>query len=158
NRELKIYQLDVASAADDVAIAKTKRLPSLQTDIYGSGLLAPISFTYDRGAFGTYPGIGPVPNTKTEVTAERSFNVLATSQLKQPLTQLYRLNLAVRSREAARQIEEEEARKSEHELVRDVRKAYYAILQTRSAIKSNHASLASLTELHRVLQDRLKLE
>jgi len=158
NRQIKIQQLEAASAQDDVAIAKTHRLPSLQTDIYASGLLAPISFEYERGAFGTFPDIGPVPNTKTKVTAERSFNVLATGQLKQPLTQLYRLNLSVRALEANQQIAAEEVRKTEQEMLRDVRKSYYAILQTRSAAKANQVSVASLSELHRVLLDRLKLE
>jgi outer membrane protein TolC/anti-anti-sigma regulatory factor len=158
NRQLKIQQLDAASAKDDVAIAKARRLPSFKTDIYGSGLLAPISFEFDRGAFGTFKDIGPVPDTKTKVTAERSFNVAVVGQLQQPLTQLYRLNLGVRAREIGAQIAAEEARQTEQEMVRDVRRAYFAIVQARSAAVTNHVSVASLMELQRVLADRVQLQ
>src|SRR5262249_49831531 len=41
NRQIKIQGLELAKAGDDVAIAKTKRLPSLSADLYGSGLLSP---------------------------------------------------------------------------------------------------------------------
>ena len=74
NRQLRIAALEVEKAGLDVEIAKTKRLPSLSTDLYGSGMLAPISFQIDAGAFGTYPATGPIPNEKTKITNEREFN------------------------------------------------------------------------------------
>src|SRR5262245_39669588 len=49
NRQLRIAALEIEKAALDVDIAKTKRLPQLSTDLYGSGLLAPISFQVDAG-------------------------------------------------------------------------------------------------------------
>ena len=107
NRQIKIQELELARAADDVAIARTRRLPSLSADLFGSGLLAPFSFEFDRGVFGTFPGIGPVPATNTKVTAERSFNVFVDGQVRQPLSQLYRINLGVRAQEAMRKVDEQ---------------------------------------------------
>jgi outer membrane protein TolC len=158
NRQLKIDRLDVESAKDDIAIAKTKRLPSLQTDVYGSGLLAPFSFEFEKGAFGTFPATGPIPSEDTKVEAEQTFSVLVTSQLKQPLSQLYRINMAIKAKEAAHGIAKEQVRKSEQEMLRDLRKAYYNLLQTSSSYRAKQASIASLTELHRVLTDRVKQE
>jgi outer membrane protein len=156
NRELKIQQIQAAISNAEVAIAKTKRLPSLSTDVYASGLLAPISFEFDRGAFGTYEDIGPIPDTKTKVTAERSFNIFAMMQVRQPLSQLYRINLGIRAKEAEQKMAEQVARRTEQEVVRQVRSAYYAVLQTRSAFKASEASVASLSELRRVLFDRVQ--
>jgi outer membrane protein len=156
NRQLKIDQLNATSAKLDIAIAKTKRLPSLSTDIYGSSLLSDLSFEFEKGAFGDFPSTGPIPNEDTKVTAKRSFNVVATGQLKQPISQLYRINLGIKAREVQHKISLEDARKTEQEIVRDVRRAYYALLQTESALKANRATVESLTELDRVTTDRLQ--
>ena len=156
NRQIKIQELDLAKAADDVAIAKTKRLPSFSADLYGSGLLAPFSFEFDRGVFGTFPGIGPVPANNTKVTAERSFNLFANGQVRQPFSQLYRINLGVRAQQALNKVAEEQVRQKRQEVLHDVRRTYYAIVQTRSARQANQALLLSLRELQRVLQQRLQ--
>ena len=156
NRELKIQQFQAAISDAEVGIAKTKRLPSITTDIYASGLLAPISFEFERGAFGTYENIGPIPDTNTKVTAERSLNIFATAQVRQPLSQLYRINLGIRAKETERKMAEQVARRTEQEIVRQVRSAYYAVLQTRSAFKASESSVASLSELRRVLFDRVQ--
>jgi outer membrane protein TolC len=158
NRQLRIDQLNMESSKDDVAIAKTRRLPSLSTDVYASGLLAPFSFEFERGAFGTFASTGPIPSTDTKVEAEQTFAVAVLAQLKQPISQLYRINMAVKAKEASHGIALAQVRKSEQQLVRDVRKAYYGLLQTVSAYKANQASVTSLTELHRVLVDRMKEE
>ena len=156
NRQLKIEKLNADSSKLDIAIAKSKRLPSLSTDIYGSSLLSDLSFEFEKGAFGDFPSTGPIPNEDTKVTAKRSFNVVATGQLQQPISQLYRINLGVKTREVQHKISLEEARKTEQQVVHDVRLAYYAILQTQSAVKANRATVASLTELERVTADRLQ--
>jgi outer membrane protein len=158
NRKLRISKHDAESAKQDVAIAKTRRLPSVSTDIYGSGLLSEFSLEFERGAFGDFPSTGPIPDEDTKVTAERSFNVFATAQVTQPITQLYRLNLGIRAQEMNQKIALEETRKTEQEVVYEVRRAYYALLQTRSASAANRAAIASLKELHRVLRDRLLQE
>jgi outer membrane protein TolC len=66
--------------------------------------------------------------------------------------------MGIKAKEAAAGIAKEQVRKSEQEMVRDLRKAYYNLLQTSSSYKAKQASIASLTELHRVLNDRVKQE
>jgi outer membrane protein TolC/anti-anti-sigma regulatory factor len=156
NRQIQIQRLEVVKAQDDVAIAKTKRLPSLSADLFGSGLLNPINFEFEQGVFGTFPGIGPIPATNTKITADRAFNLLAIGQVQQPVSQLYRINLGIQAREAGRKIAAAQASRTEQEVLHDVRRAYYAIVQTRSAREANQSLLLSLRELQRVLQDRLQ--
>ncbi|HEX7286976.1 MAG TPA: TolC family protein [Candidatus Angelobacter sp.] len=158
NLQIKIQQLELSKANDSVAIAKTKRLASFSTDLYGSGLLAPISFTFDRGALGTFPATGPIPDKKTEITAPRNFNFFVNTQVRQPISQIYRINLGVRAQEAGKKIASEQARQLDQQVVHDVREAYLAIVQTRSALVANRSRLSSLRELSRVLQARLQLQ
>src|SRR5215467_10227678 len=156
NRQIRIQGLELDKAADDVAIAKERRLPSLSTDLYGSGLLSPFSFEFQPGDFGTFPATGPIPATKTKVTAERTFNVFVNGQVRQPLSQLYRINLGVGAREAMQKVAAAQAHKNEQEVLHNVRRAYYAIVQTRSAREANQSLVLSLRELQRVLQERLQ--
>src|SRR5262249_7623470 len=68
NRSLKIATLDVDKSKWQVAEAKTKRLPAFNTTILGSELLNELSFTFEKGAFGSFPSTGPIPNKDTKVT------------------------------------------------------------------------------------------
>jgi outer membrane protein TolC len=52
----------------------------------------------------------------------------------QPLSQLFRINLNVRLNEAARDVEREALRSARLEVVKNVKRLYYAILQTESAL------------------------
>ena len=68
NRNLKIVSLSLDGSKEKLAAEKTRRLPSFSTYIFASQLLAPINFTVPAGQFGSYPGIGPIPATNTDIT------------------------------------------------------------------------------------------
>ncbi len=61
NRGVQNAALDAAKAGEKLAQLRTKLLPALSLYALGSQQLRPIDFTLDRGIFGVYPGIGPVP-------------------------------------------------------------------------------------------------
>ena len=61
NKSLANATLQVEKAANDLASAKTHRLPQFQVEAQASQLLQPVHLTFPRGAFGTFDGIGPVP-------------------------------------------------------------------------------------------------
>jgi hypothetical protein len=60
--------LDVEKSVDELSAAKTKFFPAFNLSVLAGSLLKPIDFTFDQGVFGTYPGIGPVPNEDTAIT------------------------------------------------------------------------------------------
>src|SRR5215472_2137120 len=74
NRTLKVASLDVDRSKWQIAEFKTNRLPAFSGTVLGSQLLTEPSFTFKEGAFGTFPGIGPVPGKNTEVTSPRRPN------------------------------------------------------------------------------------
>jgi len=78
-----------------------------------------------------------------------------TSQVSQPLSQLIRINLGIRSAEASQEIERERARAQQLSVVDQVKRMYFAILQTQSALGALEKGIALYRELDRTLQVRV---
>src|SRR2546427_9977772 len=110
NRMVANAALQVEKSDQDVAIARTKRLPTFKVELQGSQLLRPINLTFARGAFADLPGIGPVPADNATITTAARMNFVLDAQASQPLTQLIKLNLSVRLNEASREYQREQLR------------------------------------------------
>jgi outer membrane protein len=155
NVELQSAQLQVEKAEASLATARTRRLPTFEIEVSASQLLTPVEFSFPKGAFGTFPGTGPIPDTDTTVRMERQPTVYSTSQIAQPLTQLFRINLGVKSAAVGRELERERARSARLSVVSAVKRLYYAVLQTRSALAALDADLTFSRELVRTMEVRL---
>jgi outer membrane protein len=155
NRQLQSARLEIEKADADVATARTRRLPVFELEVTASQLLSPVDFAFPQGAFGTFPDIGPIPNANTTVSVPRQPTYFVSSQVSQPISQLFRIGLGVKSATTAREIERERARGDELTVVNNVKRAYYAILQTESALAANTEAIALYRELQRTVQVRV---
>jgi outer membrane protein len=155
NRSVANASMQVDKAEQDIAVARSRRLPSFTIEAQGSQLLRPINLTFARGAFGEFPGIGPVPGNDTNITTPARLNFVVTAEAQQPLTQLIKLNLNVRLNEAMREYERERVRDARLGLVDEIRRLYYSIAQTRSALDASDHTLAMLRELDRLVTVRM---
>jgi len=155
NRSLATARLEVEKAEAVLAASKTRRLPSFETTLTGSQLVTPVNFSFPAGAFGTFPGIGPVPNTDTNVTTPQQFSIYASAQVTQPLTQLKRINLGVEANAATVALERERVREQQLSLVNSVKRLYFAILQTQSSVTASDEAIALYRELDRTLDVRV---
>jgi len=158
NRSLKIAALEVDKSKWQIAEVKTKRLPSLSGSVLGSQLLNEVSFNFPAGAFGTIPGVGPFPATDTKITTPRQPVAYVVSQATQPLSQLYKINLGVRTQELSAKINSEKARAERQDLVKEVKQAYYAVLQSESEVEAADANVKQYQELDRVVLQRVSHE
>src|SRR5262245_51290654 len=68
NRTVANAAIAVDKADRDIADARTRRLPSFTVEAQASQLLRPVDVTFSRGAFGTVPGIGPIPTEDATIT------------------------------------------------------------------------------------------
>ena len=66
NRSLKIASLDVDKSKWELAAVKTKRLPSMNGYLLGSGNLTSPTFTFKQGTFGSINNI-PIPAKNTAI-------------------------------------------------------------------------------------------
>jgi len=155
NRQLQSAVLQVRKADADVAAARTRRLPVFETELMASQLLTPVDFGFPQGAFGDYPGIGPIPSTDTTLSVPRQPTYYVSAQLSQPLSQLFRINLGIESAGTTRAIENERVRAERLSLINNVKRLYFAILQTASALAANDEAIALYRELGRTLQARV---
>jgi outer membrane protein len=150
NRSAKNAKLEVEKASDKVAALRTRRLPSFKLTTLVSQPLSTFDTNFEKGVFGTYPGIGPVPAENTVVTSSTNTTALMLAQVSQPLTQLRRIGLQIKQQEVGQQISQAELRATEQTIVNEVKRAYYAILQTQGATKAAEESVRLYRELDRV--------
>jgi outer membrane protein TolC len=155
NRTVANAALQVEKADHDIANARSYRLPSFKVETQGSQLLKPIDVTFDRGAFGDIPGVGPIPATDTIIRTPARLNFLISAEAQQPLTQLIKVNLNVHLSEAAKSYQREVLRDARLGLVDEIRRVYYAIGQTGAALDANIKNIALLQELNRVVAMRV---
>lgn len=152
NRSVENAQLDVYSFDDQLKALKTKRLPSFKVSALVSQPLTKFEQTFEKGVFGTYASTGPIPSEDVTVSSSRNPTAVVDAKVVQPLSQLYKINLNLRQLELGRGISEQDLRLKQQSVVNEVKRAYYAILQTESAFESTEASVKLYRELDRVTE------
>ena len=153
NREVKNAQLGVGKADDDVAVARTYRLPKFEFNaLAGQQLLSP-DFTFTKGVLGNYPNVGPIPDRDTKMSTPSRPTAILLGQVTQPLSQLHRIRLNIKQAALATDIAREQLRGQEQTVINNVKRTYYAVVQTESALQSVRQALAFYRELERVTGD-----
>jgi outer membrane protein TolC len=149
NHAIKMAQLGIDKAEEDVAIARTSRLPLLHMYTLVSGNLAKNDIKIPNPAANQFPGLGPF----FLLTQERKPSLVFAATVVQPLSQQYRIGLGIKLQRVSEQMAEAKFRQQKNETIDQVKKTYYAILQTRSALGSLDQAVRSYQELDRVTGD-----
>lgn len=150
NREAKNARLEIEKADDKLHAYRTRRLPSFK---FSSLVLQPLNTfdtTFEKGVFGTYPGNVPVPLEKTVIKSSKNTSALFLGEVTQPLTQLRRIGFQIKQQELELEISETQLRATEQSLINEVKRAYYAILQTEGAVRPAEELVKLYYELDRV--------
>ena len=145
NRSIRNARLNVDKGEDEIRSIRTSRLPS--THFYAlvsqdmvkheTNLTNPVTI---------FPGIGPF---FTLSTPSRPTAVFA-AQVLQPISQQYRIGLAIDAVKLARDEEQQKLRSEEQSLVNNIKQTYYGILQSESALENVRDEVKSYRELDRV--------
>ena len=155
NRAFDNARVAQEQAAQDIAQARSRRLPSLTAEGQISRLLRPVEVTFPAGAFGTLDSIGAVPSVDTTITTPLQTNLVLNASVSQPITGLLKATIVVRQSEAAHAIAIEHVRAARLGIVNHVRRTYYAILQSLSALQAADTNGRLLAEVARVVQTRV---
>jgi outer membrane protein TolC len=150
NRQIKTSALEVTKYEHRIAAAKTYRLPEFKTTVTGSQLLSAMNFKFDQGVFGNYSELGPIPSKDTVISTARRPMVVLNGQINQPLSQLYRIGLTLKQLGVGREIAEQQLRAQQQTIINNVKQAYYAMLQTQSALGAMDEAIKLYRELDRV--------
>lgn len=155
NREIHTARLQIDSAEADLAATRTHRLPAFQLETQASQLLMPVDFSFPQAAFGTIPGIGPLPPTDTSFSVPRQPTMYVFAEASQPISQLFKIGLGISSAEKARDVARERARGEQLSVINNVKRLYFSILQTQSALTATNEAIALYRELDKTLQVRV---
>jgi outer membrane protein TolC len=142
NISLKIAGLDVNKSNWDVAAA-------ISTYLFASGDLNSPTFTFSQGIFGKINGL-PNPSETTIINLSQGVTGFADAQVAQPITQLYKIHLVIKEKQLSSDMASQQLRGKRQSVVADVKQAYYAVLQTESALKSADATVKQYEETDRV--------
>lgn len=150
NRLVKNSALEAQKYDLRVGTARTRRLPQFQFATLGGELMHSFDFTFDQGVFGTYPGIGPVPGSRTKIRNPARFTTYITGALDQPITQQYRIGLAIRATELGRMIAREDVRAERQKIAAQVRTAYFELVATQAGVDAAREAVRTMEEAQRV--------
>jgi outer membrane protein TolC len=151
NRKLDNAALEVQKATDDLAAARTRQFPSVNLDAFAGYNLLQQEFTVNQGAMGTFPATGPIPATSVALPSQSGFTPLVSASISQPLLQLYRLGLVIDQHGIQQSMAEQGLRGQRHELVKQVKEQYYAILKTQSSLQATNESIVFYRELSKLV-------
>ncbi|MGA8872126.1 MAG: TolC family protein [Candidatus Acidiferrales bacterium] len=150
NRLVKNSLLEAQKYDFEVRTARSRRLPQFQFSMLGGELLQPFDFTFEKGTFGTYPGVGPIPGTNAKVHTPAVFTTYLTGSVDQPLTQQYKISLGIHATELGRDIAREDVRAEREKIAAEVRDAYFNLVAIQANVDAARDAVKTLEEAQRV--------
>jgi len=150
NRLVKNSMLEAQKYDFQVNTARSRRKPQFQFSMLGGELLHPFDFTFDKGVFGTYPGVGPIPGTNAKVHTPAVFTTYLTGSIDQPLTQQYKIGLGIHATELGRDIAREEVRAERQKIAAEVRNAYFNLFAIQANVDAAREAVQTFEEAQRV--------
>jgi outer membrane protein len=158
NRDIHISKIEIIKAQEIVAQAKTDYLPKLDANVLAGVPLQPLNFRVPAGSLGTFPATGPIPATDTNIHSPVRFGAFVNASATQPLTQLFKVNLAVKQARLGIDLAKEGVRAQSQDTVRQVKEAYYQVAELQAQVASARAAVRSLSELSTLTEQRLAKE
>jgi outer membrane protein TolC len=153
NRQVRNAQLAIGKAEDQLAAARTYRRPKFEFNMLAGQQLMSPDFTFTKGVLGNYANVGPIPDHDIKMSTPFRPTAIFSGQITQPLSQLHRIRLNIKQVELSGDISREQLRGQQQSVVNNVKRTYYAIVQTESALDSVRQALAFYRELDRVTGD-----
>jgi outer membrane protein TolC len=156
NRQVKNAALDVSKSGHMLAAVRTRRLPNFEVIVGENWLLNP---PQNFNALGGTPGVLPIPipiTSAPDLVSSRQPTALMTGLMAQPLSQQYRIGLNISMHGVMRDITREQLRAKRQDVVNDVKRTYFNILQTQSSLESTEEDIKFLRELNRLASNYLR--
>ncbi len=150
NRLVKNSALEAQKYDFQVSTMRSRRLPHFQFSVLGGELLQPFDFTFAKGVFGTYPGIGPLPSTDAKVHTPARLTANITGGMDIPLSQQYKIGLGIRATELGRDIAKEDVRAERQKIAAEVRTTFFDLVATQAAVDAAREEVRTLEESQRV--------
>jgi outer membrane protein len=147
NRSIQQAALSASGVDDALKAARTQRLPQFKFSSTAGVMLTRPTITFDRGAFGDYPGIGPIPDNNVSIASPRKLTAVLSSEINVPITQQIKIRLNLNQLDVRKKSAGQQVRLTRQQVIKQVRQTYYSIVQGQSAMHAVEQTLALLREL-----------
>jgi outer membrane protein len=155
NPGVRAAALAVERDGEAIAAARTRYLPALSGQAQAGKLLQPVELEFRKGALGTLPGVGPVPERDTTVRSGQDLTASVSSSLMQPITQLYTARQGVRLAEIGRDADRAALRAERSQLVADVKRLYHQLIAAEGSLAAAAEQLSTQRELARIASQQV---
>lgn len=158
NSSLKTASLETQRSANDLAANRTRRFANTQIIGLGAQLVTKPSVTFPAGSLGVYSATGPIPSTNKKIEIARKPAGTVDLSVSQPLTTQYELHLRLKALDLGVQATRQDQQKTRLEVVDQVRRAYYVVVEAQRALDSLQASLPYYEESNRLALEHRRKE
>jgi outer membrane protein len=155
NPGVRAAAIAVERDGEAIAAQRTRYLPSLSGKAHAGQLLMPVEIDFQKGAFGTVPGVGPFPERDTTVKSSQDLTASVTSSLLQPITQLYTVRQGVRLAELGRDADRAALQADRAEIVASVKRLYHQLVAAEGSLAAAVEQLAAQQELARIASQQV---
>lgn len=155
NTQIKNGRIEVDITGDKIAAARTHLFPEIHLNAMGLQLLAPLNFEFNKGVFGNYKEIGPIPSEKISVTTDQKPVLFINTSMTYPISQITRIKLGIKQAELSRTIAQAKLNLQKQQTASQVRHAYYKILETQDSSKVLDSTRDLFLEIERITKNYL---
>jgi outer membrane protein len=155
NAELKNDDLEVSIARDRTRVAKSYLFPKVDISAMGLQLLAPLNFTFNKGVFGKYPLIGPIPSERINVTTDQRPVLFTNVAFVQPILQLPKIMLGVKQSEIAATLAQQKRVVAQQAITNQIKRAYLRGVELESGLRVTQDTSLMFKEVDRMTQEYL---
>lgn len=117
---------------------------------------------FTKGDFGTFPGLGPLPDHNLVINQGNSDHELSRSEVAQPLTQLFKIHAANRAARAGESAARDDLESLRNQVAIFIRQLYYGLLLVQldqeTAAQQIHVAEQQVTEAEHDVQRGSELE
>ena len=152
NPTLKNARIEIAKVGDDVAATRSQQFPSVSVSASEVHNLIDQEFEFEEGAFGEIDGT-PVPEQDVDIDTRSDFTTTFQAKITQPLSQLYGLGLAIDKLETDQRIARQAFHGERQSVDTEIKRLYFDVLETQSALVAARESIAFYTELDRLVDN-----
>ena len=152
NRSLQAQHIEEQKLSEQLIAFRSQRRPLFDVKVASGTLLAPFTFRFAQGSLGYLPTAGPIPPQDSTITTNPGLSTVVYASVVQPLTQLRRLSFGERAIARGGDLATEQGRLKDAELVTNVRKLYYGIVQADAAVRALDDSVRLSRELVRLVE------
>jgi outer membrane protein TolC len=155
NRDIQNASIGVGRQQNTVDATASARYPQVSVGAKQSHVMNPQDFMIKAGALGSYPDIGPIPSEDRSISQVSGATTMVSVELLQPITTLYKVNMAVGAQKSLLGIARETERSQKQAVVQNVKQAYFEMLNVQNSLDAVKDSLKFLTDMKRVIKDQL---